>query len=92
MLVAFFQVSACSITTPAYKIIKNHIIHNPNLKTRSSYYIIINNNHFFGNEKHLKCEKIIISLEKKLIQTHPFFRCFFTVFSQKMHQSRINMT
>jgi len=25
---------------------------------------IINNNHFFGNEKHLNCEKIIILLEK----------------------------
>ncbi len=35
--------------------------------------IIINNKHFFGNEKHLKCEKIIILLEKLATYSLAYF-------------------
>lgn len=54
--------------------------------------IIINNKHFFGNEKHLKCEKIIILLEKLATYSLAFLMRFKTFFLKKMTQSRINET
>jgi hypothetical protein len=39
----------------------------------SSYNLIINNNHFFGNEKHLKYENFII-LSEKLTLFMDFFQ------------------
>lgn len=42
--------------------------------------IIINNKHFFGNQKHLKCEKIIILLEKLATYSLAFFNGIPNVF------------
>ncbi|SNS67034.1 hypothetical protein SAMN05444672_101514 [Bacillus sp. OK838] len=54
--------------------------------------IIINNKHFFGNEKHLKCEKIIISLEKLATYLPAFFYAIQHVFFENLSQSRRNET
>ncbi len=54
--------------------------------------IIINNKHFFGNEKHLKCEKIIILLEKLATYSLAFFNAIQNVFLKNLPQSRINET
>lgn len=54
--------------------------------------IIINNKHFFGNEKHLKCEKIIILLEKLATYSLALFMRLKSFFLKKMSQSRINET
>jgi len=45
--------------------------------------IIINNKHFFGNEKHLKCEKIIILLEKLATYSLALFMRLKSFFSKK---------
>lgn len=45
--------------------------------------IIINNKHFFGNEKHLKCEKIIILLEKLATYSLALFMRLKTFFLKK---------
>jgi hypothetical protein len=54
--------------------------------------IIINNKHFFGNEKHLKCEKIIILLEKLATYSLAFFYAIHNGLFENLSQSRINET
>lgn len=54
--------------------------------------IIINNKHFFGNEKHLKCEKIIILLEKLATYSLAFFYAIHNGYFENLPQSRINET
>lgn len=49
--------------------------------------IIINNKHFFGNEKHLKCEKIIILLEKLATYSLAFFYAIQNVFLKICHKA-----
>lgn len=54
--------------------------------------IIINNKHFFGNEKHLKCEKIIILLEKLATYSLAYFNAIHNGLFKNLPQSRINET
>lgn len=54
--------------------------------------IIINNKHFFGNEKHLKCEKIIILLEKLATYSLAYFNAIQYGFFENLPQDRINET